>query len=217
MFIKLNDKPLQYVKGSPGTHARAFPIDFHVDDHGPTRALVDRSVQLRALGESARTTSIVWREMDRNARYYPHDGGDDTSSAFAAPPPPAATDAAAEDLPMWTAELSPNDFYPTFVDEKDYVDYCRQRLFSLKRLNLLYSSWPIMLLSSLGFATRCGLGRLDTLNPCFALAVGLSCLNFSLLYVFVGAFLVQVYYPADHSYHVYGKVRPPRSSQLSPL
>jgi len=29
--------------------------------------------------------------------------------------------------------------------------------------------------------------------------------------------LVQVYYPADHSYHVYGKVRPPRSSQLSPL
>ena len=118
---------------------------------------------------------------------------------------------------MWTAELTPNDFYPTFVDEKDCVDYCRQRLFSLKRLNLLYSSWPIMLLSSVGFATRCGLGRLDTLNPCFALAVGLSCLNFSLLYVFVGAFLVQVYYPADHSYHVYGKVRPPRSSQFSPL
>jgi len=156
--------------------------------------------------------------MDRNARYYPHDGGDDTSSAFAAPPPAAAAaDAAAEGLPMWTAELTPNDFYPTFVDEKDYVDYCRQRLFSLKRLNLLYSSWPIMLLSSVGFATRCGLGRLDTLNPCFALAVGLSCLNFSLLYVFVGAFLVQVYYPADHSYHVYGKVRPPRSSQFSPL
>jgi hypothetical protein len=92
----------------------------------------------------------------------------------------------------WVTELSHADFFPSFVDERAYIVYCRTRLFNLQPVDLVMSAVPMVLLAALAFATRCSLPYLPVVNPLFAVALSVLLVTFSLSYIFVAALMCKM-------------------------